>query len=175
MDLKYWESLLILSPMILAATVGLLIWLTSKIKDSFFYRKSKESWRQCKRDYKSRNELYICTDNDCKRMHRNYQAQLIEAVKGEGVCPHCLKNRSNGVWLGSYVELVTKEDKWMQSHIDCPAIGKREYHKIRQAIKTAEQLRKDEAAMKRFEEYNQFSVDVSWIKNLQKKELENGR
>lgn len=135
-----------------------------------WYKHLQVKVRQVKLEYKHRNKLYRCSHDNCKRLYRLYQAQLTFAVRNKELCPHCSQRRTNGITLNHEYSVVTKQDKWMDSHIDCPAIGKREYHKIRQAIKTAEQLRKDEAAMKRFEEYNQFSVDVSWIKNLQKKE-----
>lgn len=135
-----------------------------------WYKDMKAEFTETKNQYNSRNKLVVCRHNDCQRMYRFYQTQLTKAVARKNVCPHCSKSRNNRITMNPEFSVVTKQDKWMASHIDCPAIGKREYYKIRQAIKTAEQLRKDEAAMKRFEEYNQFSVDVSWIKNLQKKE-----
>ena len=122
---------------------------------------------------KSRNILYKCNHDDCKRMYRNYQIDLLKAVKGEKLtCPHCgrtVKNPRNVWTIVDKHTRVPSEDKWMASHIDCPKISISGYFKIRKLIKNAERLKKEEAVQQRFEEYNELEPNMDWIRNLQKK------
>lgn len=157
------QNFVVLFVVVLATViVFLLVYLGTKTLDRFC---------EIFKAYRRRNKLYRCNHQDCKRLYRRYQIELTQAIKENDNCPHCGRKKISprNVWESevSHTEIKVS-DEWMDHNSDCMKITKREYFKIRQAIKTAKKLREDEEAIKRFEEYNKFSKDSHWIKNLYK-------
>jgi hypothetical protein len=75
---------------------------------------------------------------------------LIESVKGEEVCPHCLHNEIED----SYKSNKEKEESvWIREHIDSPRITLKEIKKVRKMILKLEKIIEDKKALDSFKEY----------------------
>lgn len=159
--------------LIVAWFLFVLIFVICEVKLPRFnwFRYKRIELQNFKSQIKSRNELYKCKHQDCKRMYRKYQYELSTSLKETERCPHCTKEsyEFKGWNTSRYFLKVVSEDKWMASHVDCPKINIRGYTKIRKLIKNAERLKKEEAVQQRFEEYNELEPNMDWIRNLQKK------
>lgn len=130
-----------------------------------------------KSDLIKANYLFQCKNEECKKFFRQYQMILYKEKFSEYKCPHCeMKLKAvNAYRAHNYNDnyfMVDDEniDPWMNTHPDCMLIKKKEHKNVLETIEILKKLKKDEAAQKRFEEYNKFKVDFSWIENLNKEE-----
>lgn len=110
--------------------------------------------------HKRWNKIYRC--KSCRKLSREYQGRIYDEITGEKHrCPQCERV--------SYRPEKIKEEKWMNSHPDCPKISFLGCFKVRTTIKKIRKNKKLIASQKFFEEYNKIEVGFSWIENLQNK------
>ena len=101
-------------------------------------------------------------------MFRLYQADLLVKKDKAYKCPHCDRVVSSGYYVKHIDKKIDKPDKWMDAHSDCFRVSLKQYYMIQNTAKKVKQLREEEEAIKRFEEYNKLSTDMSWIEKIQK-------
>jgi hypothetical protein len=106
-------------------------------------------------EYEYMNSLYKCINKECERNFRVYQLMLIESVKGEEVCPHCLHNEI----ADSYKTNKEKEESvWIRDHFDSPRITLKEIKKVCKMISKLEKIIEDKKAVDNFKEYQTKSM-----------------
>ncbi|MFS0643838.1 hypothetical protein [Siminovitchia sp. 179-K 8D1 HS] len=127
------------------------------------------------------NTLYEC--HSCSKLHRKYQFDLYKELHEKEACPHCEKEISYEEmrWLQittlapEYksiihhkftIEKLIQEDKWMETHPDCPKLSAKQFKDIKKTIQTIRKNKEEQAAMDRFMEYNNLKTDLSWVDNL---------
>lgn len=162
----------------IVTVIYLIIELLTEGEDSFIFRMSKKfaskiSGKEKRDRLKEKNTLFKCSNSNCNRLFRLYQARLYKSRKGESACPHCEIDIAYSSRLGQSHSFhgfrsVSVEDSWMVTHPDCPRINQKELKNLDETIEQLKKAQKEKEEMERFEEYNKISVDLKWIENIQK-------
>lgn len=153
--------------LVIFSIIALLIFILYQFgeRKSFTRRTAKAISTKVK-EIRKRNTLYGC--ESCARYYRLYQLDLL---KKDDIyrCPHCNYKAERGIHSKTLIGEVRKPDKWMDSHSDCFKVSLKQYFMILNTARKVKKLREEEESLKRFEEYNQLSTDMSWIEKLHNK------
>lgn len=157
--------------LILFVTLLLIIGIVIFIAAGIPYLIEKKQKR--KTDLMKTNRLFRCKNEECTRLFRQYQINLYKAKHSEYKCPHCEKKLDavNPYKTHHYSDtyyLVQQIDPWMDTHPDCPSLTKKTYKDVSKTFEVLRELKKQQEEQQRYEEYNKFELDFSWVNNLNK-------
>ena len=132
-------------------SVFMIIFIVSLFSIGSYFMWKEHKWSE----YRYMNGLYKCINKECERNFRVYQLMLIETVKGEEVCPHCLHDKIEERYR---VNEEKEESVWIRDHFDSPRITFREIKKIQKMISKLEKVMNDKKALDSFKEYQEKSI-----------------
>jgi hypothetical protein len=113
--------------------------------------------------YTMMNDLYMCESTKCERFFRGYQLYLIEAVRGEKVCPHCLNEQYNLTLDGKNDQ---DENVWIRELYDSPRLPLNEIKKIVKLIKQNDKVFTEKHSLNEFYKYNKESSNKKYINSM---------
>lgn len=125
------------------------------------------------KEVKHYNKLYKC--DNCEKMFRKYQFELYSSRHQKDACPHCewgiraYRSSVSPHYDDIYTEKVVKTFGWMNAHQDCLKLNLKDRLKINKTVRMLKSATIESKELEDFKKYNELSVDLKWIENLNKK------